>query len=226
MEQTFNDLLRERAEEEEGLFGFALWMFVETSAGIMRENMTVILLQSKSIIRIALATAFILLLPLLAMQFTDEVVWDLADFAVAGVLLFGTGLAYELVARKAGAIVYRVAVGVALAAAFLLVWVNGAVGIIGNEGNPANLMYFGVLAVGVIGALIARLEPRGMARVLFATAGAQMLVPVIALINWPPQVTSWGAAGVVGVFILNAFFVMLFVGSALLFRRASDSEPT
>ncbi len=87
-------------------------------------------------------------------------------------------------------------------------------------------MLTGVLAGGVIGALIARFEPHGMARVLFTTAGAQMLVPVIALINWPPPVTSWGAAGVVGVFILNAFFVMLFVGSALLFRRASDSEPT
>ena len=188
--------------------------------------MTVIILQNKSIIRIALATAFILLLPLLAMQFTDEVVWDLADFTVAGVLLLGTGLAYELVARKEGAIVYRVAVGVALAAAFLLVWVNGAVGIIGNEGNPANLMYFGVLAVGVIGALIARFQPHGMARALFATAFAQMLVPVIALIIWQPKVTSWGTAGVVGVFILNAFFVMLLVGSALLFRRASDSDPT
>ena len=226
MEQTFNDLLRERTEEEKGLFGFALWMFVETSAGIIRENMTVIILQNKSIIRIALATAFILLLPLLAMQFTDEVVWDLADFAVVSVLLLGTSLAYELVARKAGAIVYRVAVGVALAAAFLLVWVNGAVGIIGNEGNPANLMYFGVLAVGVIGALIARFQPHGMARALCATAFAQMLVPVIALIIWQPQVTSWGTAGVVGVFILNAFFVMLLVGSALLFQRVSDSDPT
>ncbi len=74
MEQTFNDLLRERAEEEKGLFGFALWMFVETFAGLIRENITVMIMQNKSIIRIALATAFILLLPLLAMQFTDEVV--------------------------------------------------------------------------------------------------------------------------------------------------------
>jgi hypothetical protein len=225
MEQTFNDLLRERAEEEKGLFGFVVWMFVETFAGLIGENMTVIIMQ-KSIIRIALATAFILLLPLLAMQFTDEVVWDLADFAVAGVLLFGAGLTYELIARKAGHIAHRSAVGVAVAAALLLVWINLAVGIIGNEGNPANLMYIGVLAVGIIGALIAHLEPRGMARVLFATAGAQMLGPVIALIIWPPQVTSWGAASVVGVFILNAFFATLWLGSALLFRRASASDPT
>jgi len=219
MEQTFNDLLRERAVEEKRLFGFALWMFVETSAGIIRENMTLIIMR-KNIIRIALVTACILLVPLVAMQFTEEVNWDLFDFAFMGTLLFGTGLAYELVARNAGAIAYRAAVGVALAAALLLVWVNGAVGIIGN--GPVNLMYFGVLAVLVIGAAVARLEPQGMARALFATALAQALVPVIALVIWKPDFSP----GVLQVFGLNAFFVILFVGSALLFRRASVSNPT
>lgn len=184
--------------------------------------MTFIIMQNKNIIRIALVTAFILLLPLLAMQFTDEVDWSLADFAVAGTLLFGAGLTYELIARKAGNIAYRVAVGVAVAAALLLVWMNLAVGIIGNEENPANLMYFGVITVGIIGASIARLRPHGMVRALFATACAQALVPVIALIIGKPQVNSAEEPfGVLGVLGLNAFFVMLFVGSALLFRRAS-----
>lgn len=210
MEQTFNDLLRERRDAERGLFAFALWMFVETSAGIIRENITFSIMQNKNIIRIALVTAFVLLLPLLAMQFTDEVVWDLADFAVAGVLLFGAGLMYELVARKAGNIAYRAAVSVAVAAALLLVWMNLAVGIIGNEENPANLMYIGVLAVGLIGAVIARFQPRGMARALVAMALAQMSVAVIAQI-----------AGLGFTFILNGFFAALWVGSALLFRRAS-----
>jgi len=178
------------------------------------------IMQSKAVIRIVLTTAFILLLPLLAMQVTDDVVWGPADFVVAGALLLGTGFTYELVARKGGNIAYRVAVGIALAAALLLVWINLAVGIIGNEDNSANLMYIGVLAVGLIGAVIARLEQRGMARALFATALAQALVPVIALIIWKPSVASWGEPGVLGVFGLNVFFAMLFVGSALLFRRA------
>jgi hypothetical protein len=77
---------------------------------------------------------------------------------------------------------YRAAIGVALAAAFILVWLSLGVGIIGKDGDPANLMYFGVLAVGIIGAIIARLQPYGMARALFATALAQALVAVIALI--------------------------------------------
>ena len=222
MKQTFTDILRERAEEGRGLFGCALWMFVETSAGIMRENIRYIIMQNKNIIYLAFGTAFILLIPLLAMLFTDRVVWDLTDFIVVGTLIFGTGLAYELVARKGGTMAYRVAVGIALAAALLLVWMNLAVGIIGSEDNPVNLMYFGVLAIGILGATIARLRPQGMARTLFATALAQALVPpAIALIIEKPQVTSVEASmGVLGVLGLNAFFVMMFIGSALLFRRS------
>ena len=165
---------------------------------------------------IVLAVAFILLLPLLAMQITDEVVWDLTDFAVAGTLLVGTGLTYELAARKAGNIAYRAAVGVALAAALLIVWINLAVGIIGTEGNPANLMYIGVLAVGIIGAIIARFQPHGMSRALFATALAQALVAVIALIA--------GMQHHIGEMVLNGFFVTLFIGSACLFRQAAREK--
>src|ERR687893_1141155 len=122
-----------------------------------------------------------LLLPLIAMQFTHEVVWDETDFAVMGAMLFGACGAYELAARMTGNRAYRTAVGVALAAAFILVWMNLAVGIIGSEDNPANLMYGGVLAVGIVGALVARFRPLGMARALVATALAQALVAVIAL---------------------------------------------
>jgi len=219
MEQTFSDLLRERAALNRGLLSCALWICVETFAGIVRENLTVIPMRNKNIIRIALATAFLLSIPLVAMQFNDEMAWSLTDFIVAGGLLFGAGLTYELIARKAGNIAYRVAVGLAVVTALLLVWVNLAVGIIGSENNPANVMYLGVLAVGIIGAIIARLQPRGMARALFAMALAQILVPVIAMIIWRPQVTL----RVVEVFG-HLFFVALFVFSALLFRRASATN--
>jgi hypothetical protein len=143
MEQTFNDLLRERAEEERGLFGFILWVFVETTAEIIKENITFIIMQNntmqnkniiRNIIRVALATAFILLIPLLAMQFTDEVVWTLSDFAIMGTLLFDTGLAYELATWKVSNIKHRVAIGVAFLAALLLVWADLAVGIFNIPG--------------------------------------------------------------------------------------------
>lgn len=116
---------------------------------------------------------------------------------------------------------YRCAIGVALAAAFILVWLSLGVGIIGKDGDRANLMYFGVLAVGIIGAIIARLQPHGMARALFATALAQALVAVIALI--------WGLglpwSGPTEIVVLNGFFIALFAGSAWLFRRAARGRP-
>lgn len=156
------------------------------------------------------AAALVLLVPLIAMQFTDEVAWDVADFAIFGALMLGAGIAFELAAKKTGNAAYRTGVGLALAAAFLIIWVNGAVGIIGNESNNANMMYYGVLAVGFIGALIARFEPRGMARAMIATAGAQVLVFGIAL------VAGWGFTG-----LITFFFLAFWVGSARLFQKAA-----
>lgn len=110
---------------------------------------------------------------------------------------------------------YRFAVGLALTAAFLIVWLNAAAGLIGIEDDdPANLLYVGVLAIGVIGAIIARLQPRGLARALFATAMAQALVGAIAL-KLP------NTAGSVQILILHGVFVALFAGAALLFRYAA-----
>lgn len=168
------------------------------------------------------AVIIILLLsvPFVAMQFTKEVNWDLFDFIFMGTLLFGVGLAYEFAARKTSVTTYRTAIGFALGAAFLLIWINGAVGIIGSENNPANLMYFAVLIVGIIGALITRLEAKGMVKTLFATALTQAFVPIIAFIIWKPDFTL----GVIQVFFLNTIFVLLFTISALLFRQAG-SEP-
>ena len=179
----------------------------------------------ENIIRIALVTACILLVPFVAMQFTEEVNWDLFDFAFMGGLLFGTGLAYALLARKGGTIAYRAGAGVALAAAFLLVWVNGAVGIIGDgEEDLASLMYVpGVLAVGFIGALISRFRPHGMARAAFAAALAQAFVAVIALIF---GLGSAGPGWPWDVVVATAVLVGLWVISALLFRRAGVWNAT
>ncbi|MCB5175304.1 hypothetical protein [Microvirga lenta] len=166
-------------------------------------------------------SALLLLLPLVAMQFTDEVAWDETDFAVFGAMLFGACGTYELAARMTGSVAYRAAVGVAVAAAFVLIWINLAVGIIGSEDNPANLMYGGVLAAGIVGALVVRFQPRGMALALAATALAQVLVGVIALTaglgstgeNWPRVIL-----------VLTGFFAALWLLSAWLFRKAAR-EP-
>jgi hypothetical protein len=174
-----------------------------------------IIMRNKNILYLALGVGLILLVPWIAMQLTGEMVWSLFDFVFAGALLFGTGLAFELISRKTGTLEYRAAVGAALAGAFLLVWINLAVGIIGSEDNPANVMYLGVLAVLVIGALLALLRPRGMALALFATALAHAVVTLIALVITPWDLDAFKTLA------LNGFFVALWVASAVLFRRAN-----
>ena len=82
--------------------------------------------------------------------------WDVLDFAVFAALLAGLGGTYWLARRMTDSRAYRTGIGIALLGAFLLVWVNGAVGIIGSSDNDANLMFFGVLAVGVISAVFAK----------------------------------------------------------------------
>ena len=112
---------------------------------------------------------------------------------------------------------YRAAIGIALAASCILVWLSLGVGIIGKDGDPANLMYFGVLAVGIVGAIVARFRPHGMARTLYAMALAQALVAAIALIA--RLGLPW--SGPAELVLLNGFFVAMFAGSAWLFRRAA-----
>ena len=155
MEQTFNDLCRERVKAEKGLLSLALWIFFETSAGIFRETIAIIL---------------------------------------------------QKLARRLTA--YRAGIGVAVAAALLLVWMSLAVGT--EDDNSGGLMYLGVIVLG-IGAIIARFRPQGMVRTLFAAALAQALVAVMAMIAWGQYFEF---------LILNGFFIALWVGSALLVRRA------
>lgn len=76
--------------------------------------------------------AVVLLLPLVAMQFTDQVQWTLSDFAVAGLLLLGTGILIELVLRKTKTSSWR-NLGIALILfAFLVIWIELAVGVFGT----------------------------------------------------------------------------------------------
>ena len=77
-------------------------------------------------------TTFLLAIPMVAMQFTNEVDWTLSDFVTAGVLLLSTGLAIEMVIRnlKAGAL--RTIVLVVILLVLFLIWAELAVGIFGT----------------------------------------------------------------------------------------------
>src|SRR3954454_8523454 len=88
--------------------------------------------KNKRLISIGITVALLLLIPFIAMQFTDEVNWTLSDFIIAAVLLLGTGLMCELVIRKVKRIKYRIAICAVILAALFLIWVELAVGIFGT----------------------------------------------------------------------------------------------
>jgi hypothetical protein len=159
-----------------------------------------------------IAAAVLLLLPAIAMQFTQEVQWDESDFLVFGGMLLIACVAYEAAARIARSNNYLAAAAIAIGAGFFLVWANLAVGIIGNEEDPLNLMFFGVLVVGMLGALIVRLRPRGMARTLVAMAIAQGLVAVIAQIAGH---FTW---------VFATVYAAIWLVSAGLFREAARTQ--
>ena len=162
--------------------------------------------------------ATLLALPAVAMQFTTEVSWTALDFIMMGIMLGVLGVGFELLIRFSTNWWHGVGMAVGLVTAFLLIWVNLAVGIIGSERNDANFLFAGVLAVAVGGASIARLRSMDLARAMLATAVAHTLVAGIALAGglgvdgpaWP-----WDLIGT------TVMFDGMWLFSALLFHRAA-----
>lgn len=212
MAQTFHDLCRERRDAGRGLSGLALWVFFETLAGIVRENLTHMPQPGKTLLRVALGALAALMVPLVASQLVPDWNWPPKAFVLVYVLFFATGMAYAFIARKMGAWSYKAGVGLALAAGFALGWSN-MVHVADSE-NPANLLYFTVLAVGLAGAALARLQPRGLSYTLFAMAAALGLIAALLPSGTPPEMARNMAIG-------HAGLVVLFTASGLLFRHAS-----
>ena len=155
-----------------------------------------------------IAVAALLLLPLVAMQFTREVNWTGSDFLFAAIILGGAGLGTEFLVRRSESNLYRCGAVLAVAMMFLTVWSNLAVGIIGNEDNPYNLAFFAVVLLAIGGMLAARFQPAGMALTLVAAALAQAGLSAFGLAADP-------RGGVIGL-----VFAGLWLFAALLFWSA------
>jgi predicted membrane channel-forming protein YqfA (hemolysin III family) len=175
----------------------------------------------QSISFLATITGLLLLVPLAAMQFTDEVIWTLSDFIFAGVMIFGSGLFYKFVTRQSKNILYKVAIGFGLLTGFFLIWVNLAVGIVGSEDNPANLMYFAVIGVGLIGSFISRFDSEKMEKVMYGMALTQGFIAAIILLFGLYQTPPSTVIEIIGV---NSFFIVLFAVSGLLFRYVAGEQ--
>ena len=168
-----------------------------------------------NIMRIAMwgGAAVLLALPAIAMQMhAPGVDWSPGDFIAMAVMLGIAGALAELVAWASGDGAYRFAALIAIGAAFLTVWANLAVGMIGSEDNAYNQLFGGVLALALAGSAVARFRAAGMAWAMLAAAALQLGIGAFGYSSDP----RGGAFSMV--------FALAWLLSALLFRKAARGE--
>ena len=171
----------------------------------------------------AIPTVLLVTPAVMMLQSVEGWLWGPFDFAFAAVLLYGTTALIDLAIRKGGSLAYRLGAALAVLVSFLLVWVNGAVGVIGNEDNPLNLMFIGIIGVALAGSALARFEARGMARAMLVAFALTAAIAVAALVlgsgaDEPP--------GPVGLAMLIGGFALMWGLSAALFAKAArDRAP-
>jgi hypothetical protein len=175
------------------------------------------------VVSLALASALVLVGAVILR--TDRSPADLMALAVVALVIVGA-IVYTVTNRHNAA--YRWAVGLALAATFVLFWMVGAVALLGPElgRNTADLIYFGVPTVGVLGAIVAGFRPHGMAWAMTAAAVAVLVLPVILVAGLTPL--SPNIAGELfpyGLLLVHSPFAALFLGSAWLFRKSAREHP-
>lgn len=159
------------------------------------------------------AAAALLLFPLVMVQVGREWTWGVA--AIAAGVIGAVLLLVELAAGKAGDPAYRAAVTIALAAAFLLTWINLVVGMSGREDDPANSKFFVLVLAAGVGAFAARGRADGMGRAMAGVAAVQAILT--ALTATDPS-TARPTADVV---LVSGYFTALWLTSAALFRRSA-----
>jgi hypothetical protein len=164
--------------------------------------------------RVALASLGLLMLPLVASQVVEGWNWKPGTFVLVYVLFFATGMAYVQIASRMAAWSYKAGVALALLAGFALGWSN-MVHVAGSE-NPANLAYYSVLAVGLVGVWLARWQAPALSHTLFAMAGTLTLIACLLPSGAPPDQARNMAIG-------HALLAALFTASGLLFRHAASA---
>ena len=157
--------------------------------------------------------------PWLLMRFTGRGAWTAFDFVVFGVMVGVVCAGFELAMHMSNRWTYRLAAFMTVIGGFLMVWANLAVGIIGNEEDPRNLMFYGLLLIGFVGALITRFEARGLTWTLRLMALTQLVIFLVA------AALEWTLLP-----IFTIFYFSLWLIAGELFNRStrasSDSETS
>jgi hypothetical protein len=165
------------------------------------------------------AAGLVLLAPLIAMGFTDEVAWTGGDFAAAALLLAGGGAVVEAAAWRSKAPMFRAGAVLAAAAGLLVVWTSGAVGLIGDGRGGLEAGFLAAPAAALIGAFAAGPNAAALSRAMAGAAAVQLAGGAAALL-----LQRGGAAEALTTALASAAFGAMWAASALCFLRAK-AEP-
>ena len=155
------------------------------------------------------AAVALLAVPFVAMRFTDEVKWTASDFLFAGILFGTVGLVIELAVRRSSDWAYRGGVAAAAFAGLMIIWANGAVGMIGNEDNVYNLLFGLPILIALLGSIAARFRAHGMSLAMLAAGAVHVAVAIGGL--------GQDSRGVVFSLLLSSFWL----ASAAFLRGAA-----
>ncbi|MCJ7421019.1 hypothetical protein [Sphingomicrobium astaxanthinifaciens] len=144
--------------------------------------------------------------------------WRPGDYLAALVLLGGAGLLGDTLLRASGSTAYRLGALVGCLSLLFLCWANLAVGLVGSEDNPFNQVYFALVPLPGLGALLARGSARAMARLMAATAAGFVALAIAALATGQADAPYSSVAEILG---LHALFTGLFALAALAFGIAA-----
>jgi hypothetical protein len=149
----------------------------------------------------------LVLAPLVAMQFTNEVNWDETDFIFAAVIFGIVGGLIELAVRKSANWYFRFGSMFAVLAGFMVIWSNLAVGMIGNEDNPVNLWFGAVLLIAITGSVASRLFRGILPQAMLVAGSVQVAIGIFAgVLGSDPR------GGIFTILLSTAWFI-----SSLLF---------
>ncbi len=118
--------------------------------------------------------------------------WTLFDFVVAGGLLTATLMAGWVIFRSGHSAAHRLAGGLAALGALVMVWANGAVGLVSTPDDSANLLLLGVLPIGLMIAVIERFRAEGLVRGFAVMAVLQLAAGItIFAMGWGADGAAW-----------------------------------
>lgn len=177
---------------------------------------------TRPLLLVAAVTLLLLSIPFIAMQFSSEVDWSFADFIIMGLLIFGTGSSYVLIAQFANNLIYRVAIALTLGITLFMVWANLAVGLIGSGPNTGNLLYMGVIAIVIVGSIRARFGAVGMERTMYTASFALVLLAGIGLLT---NMDEYPGSSVKEIIAVNGFFATLYAVAGSLFHFSAPVTP-